>query len=91
MLQSVMTSLCPASLIHSQPSTYKYIQTKHTQTMIPAPGVRWLDFFDDLVVAVPPADLQLRPGLRMDGTHITPAYVSLIESALHNTSVEELK
>jgi hypothetical protein len=56
--------------------------------MIPAPGVRWLDFFEDLLVAEP--DLQLRPGLRMDGTHITPAYVSLIESALHDTGVEEL-
>jgi hypothetical protein len=60
--------------------------------MIPAPGVRWLEFFDDLLVAEPPpsAGLQLRAGLRMDGTHITPAYVSLIESALHDTTVEEL-
>jgi len=60
------------------------------ETMIPAPGVRWLDFFEDLLVAEP--DLQLRQGLRMDGTHITPAYVSLIESAMHDTvAVQELE
>ena len=34
--------------------------------------------------------LSLRPGLRMDGTHITPAYVSLIENAMHRTDNEGL-
>ena len=71
---------------------------KAMQTRIPAPGVQWLDFFDELVTGVVTGEgkadgdacgtsgtlsLALRPGLRMDGTHITPAYVSLIEAAMH--------
>ncbi len=51
------------------------------KTLNVAPGVRWLDFFDQLIVA--DSELMLRPGLRMDGTHITPGYVSLIENALN--------
>ena len=44
--------------------------------------LRWLDFFDQLLSSHPVSQLQLRTGLRMDGTHITPAYMSLIETAM---------
>jgi hypothetical protein len=45
--------------------------------------LHWLDFFGELVLSPgDQADLQLRPGFRLDGTHITPAYVYLIESAM---------
>ena len=30
----------------------------------------------------------LRKGLRMDGTHITPGYVALIEAAMHSIDAD---
>ncbi|KAE9359901.1 hypothetical protein PR003_g515 [Phytophthora rubi] len=41
---------------------------------------KWLDFFDDLVCDNPP---KLRPDLRLDGTHLHPAYLVNLEKALN--------
>ena len=41
--------------------------------------VKWLDFFDDLLT--PDRD-KLKPEYQLDGTHISPKYISLLESAL---------
>ncbi|KAE9353071.1 hypothetical protein PF008_g5162 [Phytophthora fragariae] len=41
---------------------------------------KWLDFFDDLVCDDPP---KLRPDLRLDGTHLHPAYLVNLEKALN--------
>lgn len=47
------------------------------------PGLVWLDFFNSLLntVCVPPL---LKDKYKMDGTHLHPAYVELIEQALND-------
>ncbi len=57
--------------------------------------IKWLDFFDQLIENSDGADKgqgqgekQLRKGLRMDGTHITPGYVALIEAAMHSIDAD---
>lgn len=59
------------------------------ESRIPEPGVSWLDFFDQLVEKNDEGKTILRRGLRMDGTHITPAYVKLIENAIHQTDEDD--
>jgi len=60
-----------------------------------SPPCAWLDFFDDLFVAEGEGEREgadgqgqqdeggLRPGLVMDGTHISPAYSSLVEASIN--------
>ena len=43
------------------------------------PSLHWLDFFDALLSADGEA---LADGLALDGTHMHPSYVSLLEAAL---------
>jgi hypothetical protein len=38
----------------------------------------WLDFFDDLL-----QDGKLKPEYELDGTHLHPKYVSLIEKSIN--------
>jgi hypothetical protein len=54
-------------------------------------GVTWLDYFDDLMVpaASSPAlntpdasHLALNPALELDGTHMNPTYLRLLEAAM---------
>ena len=44
-----------------------------------APSLHWLDFFDQLLS---PDGEALADGLALDGTHLHPSYVSLLEAAL---------
>ena len=49
--------------------------------------IKWLDFFSELVSAGPgssgsAADVELKSGLVLDGTHISPCYVSMIQAAM---------
>jgi hypothetical protein len=45
------------------------------------PGVQWLDFFDDMLTdSIPP---MLKDRYKMDGTHLNPTYVELIERSLN--------
>ena len=52
------------------------------------PPCAWLDFFDDLFVDdgedVDVSDA-LRPGLVMDGTHISPSYCGLLEARINSS------
>ena len=43
------------------------------------PKLHWLDFFDQLLS---PDGEALADGLALDGTHLHPSYVSLLEAAL---------
>ena len=42
-------------------------------------GVKWLDFFDDLLT---PDGSMLKPEFHLDGTHISPKYISLLQNKL---------
>jgi hypothetical protein len=49
--------------------------------------IKWLDFFSELVSTGPgssgsAADVELKSGLALDGTHISPRYVSMIQAAM---------
>ena len=44
-----------------------------------APSLHWLDFSDQLLS---PDGEALADGLALDGTHLHPSYVSLLEAAL---------
>jgi len=44
-----------------------------------APTLRWLDFFESMLA---PAGDALAHGLELDGTHLHPDYVRLLESSL---------
>ena len=44
-----------------------------------APSLHWLDFFDQLLS---PDGEALADGLALDGTHLHPSYVPLLEAAL---------
>ena len=48
--------------------------------------LRWLDFFDQLL---DPTGSDLRPEFRLDGTHLAPGYIALLEIALGDVWVEE--
>lgn len=41
--------------------------------------LHWLDLFDDLLT---PDGLRLKPSLSLDGTHMNPYYVKIMERAL---------
>ena len=41
--------------------------------------LHWLDLFDDLLT---PDGLRMKPCLHLDGTHMNPFYVEIIERAL---------
>jgi len=45
------------------------------------PNLKWLDFFGQMLT---PAGDALRPEYALDGTHLSPAYLKLVEAALHN-------
>eukprot|EP01032_Pedospumella_encystans_P026298 gene26298-29707_t len=51
-------------------------------------GVQWLDFFDELVDTVQSADaleapkVTLKPEFALDGTHLNPSYLRLLETSL---------
>jgi len=48
--------------------------------------IAWLDFFEDLLIVGSEGsadDVKLRPGLAMDGTHISPAYCQLMEREIN--------
>ena len=51
-------------------------------------GVQWLDFFDELVNTVQSADaleapkVTLKPEFALDGTHLNPSYLRLLETSL---------
>lgn len=49
--------------------------------------LHWLDFFDQLLDGGAAGD-NLHPDFRLDGTHLGPAYVSLLEQALRDAWVE---
>ena len=51
----------------------------HTGTPYPPPALAWLDFFEQLLT---PAGDALADGLALDGTHLNPQYVRLLEAAL---------
>lgn len=51
--------------------------------------LRWLDFFERLLDDGGAAGDNLHPDYRLDGTHLGPAYVSLLEKALGEAWVEE--
>ena len=44
------------------------------------PNLKWLDFFDQMLT---PAGDALRPEYALDGTHLSPAYLELVEAALN--------
>lgn len=46
--------------------------------------LRWLDFFEDLL---DDTGGKLRPEYRLDGTHLGPKYVELLETALKDVWV----
>ncbi|CAM9515637.1 unnamed protein product [Choristocarpus tenellus] len=43
------------------------------------PCLHWLDFFDDMLTE---DGMKLRPELELDGTHLSPAYLGLLEGTL---------
>jgi hypothetical protein len=45
------------------------------------PGAKWLDFFDKLLTD---DQKNLKDIYTMDGTHINPIYISLLEKSLQN-------
>lgn len=47
--------------------------------------LRWLDFFDDLLDET---GKKLLPEFRLDGTHLAPGYLRLLERALSDTYVD---
>lgn len=47
--------------------------------------LHWLDFFDQLLDDTGDS---LRPEFRLDGTHLGPSYVALLEKALGDAWVE---
>ena len=49
-------------------------------------GCHWLNFVDSLlsVSEGPDGKVQLRESWKLDGTHLSPAYVSLVETAFRN-------
>ncbi len=60
-------------------------------TMADVKNCRWLDFFDDLMcvsstmlpsVSNGATGKSLNPLYEMDGTHLSPAYVKLLQKAL---------
>ena len=48
--------------------------------------LHWLDFFDQLL---DDTGNSLRPDFRLDGTHLAPGYVGLLEKALGDVWVEK--
>lgn len=48
--------------------------------------LHWLDFFDQLL---DDTGASLRPDFRLDGTHLAPGYVGLLEKALGDVWVEK--
>lgn len=48
--------------------------------------LRWLDFFDQMLDAT---GTHLCPEFRLDGTHLAPAYIGLLEKALGEVWVEK--
>ena len=51
----------------------------HAWRMQAKPSLHWLDFFDGLLS---PDGEALADGLALDGTHMHPSYVTLLEAAL---------
>ena len=55
-------------------------------------GVVWLDFFEQLLIA-PSADTdaawKLNPAYRLDGTHLNPSYLHLLEAALSKSTTRK--
>ena len=49
------------------------------QRVTAAPGLEWLDFFDALMND---DKSELQEHLALDGTHLNPKYVDLLEAAL---------
>lgn len=47
--------------------------------------LHWLDFFDDLLND---GGSDLRPEFRLDGTHLGPSYIGLLEKALGDVWVD---
>jgi hypothetical protein len=52
-------------------------------------GVTWLDYFDELLVPAASAPLTpdvshlaLNPAFELDGTHMNPSYLRLLEAAM---------
>lgn len=45
--------------------------------------MKWLDFYDDLITA---DGKNLRDDMKMDGTHVSPAYVRLMEEAFQKVN-----
>ncbi|CAM9765382.1 unnamed protein product [Laminaria digitata] len=48
--------------------------------------LHWLDFFDQML---DPTGNELRPEFRLDGTHLAPGYIGLLEKALGDVWVEK--
>jgi len=55
----------------------------YKQAMTSITGVKWLDFYDDLITA---DGKNLRDDMKMDGTHVSPAYVRLMEEAFQKVN-----
>ena len=48
-------------------------------------GCKWLDFFEELLLSsdsVGESDMKLNPQYTLDGTHLSPVYVQLMQNAL---------
>ncbi len=56
----------------------------YRQTVSSIAGCYWLDFFDQLLSLSADGTPQLSEPWRLDGTHLHPKYVTLIEDALRN-------
>ena len=56
-----------------------YNRIFHAKVKASALPLKWLDFFDQMLT---PDAASLRPELALDGTHLSPAYLPLLEAAL---------
>ena len=52
------------------------------QRVLDTPGLHWLDFQSELVTSDDLKTMKLRPEYELDGTHLNPAYLKLLEKSL---------
>lgn len=79
----VILALCGSS---ADPKTYLFthrpIVTKYNellkQRVLETPSLKWLDFFEDLLTP----DAKLKPEYELDGTHMHPSYLPLLQREL---------
>lgn len=77
--------VCPSSTLRSFPSSPSKLTSVFRRLVDKSKYLHWLDFFDQLL---DDTGASLREDFRLDGTHLAPGYVSLLEKALGDAWVE---